>query len=63
MSEGTTYKLRVWRQAGPDQPGKLVDYSIGNVIGGVFMVGLAYWFIYLRPDWAAENANKAVGDS
>jgi len=33
MSEGTTYKLRVWRQAGPDRPGKLVDYSIGNVIG------------------------------
>lgn len=28
---GSTYKLRVWRQAGPDKPGKLADYSIGNV--------------------------------
>jgi len=28
---GPTYKLRIWRQAGPDQPGKLVDYSIGDV--------------------------------
>ncbi len=28
---GATYKLKVWRQAGPDAPGKLVDYSIGEV--------------------------------
>jgi succinate dehydrogenase / fumarate reductase iron-sulfur subunit len=28
---GSTYKLRVWRQAGPAQPGKLAEYNIGNV--------------------------------
>ena len=26
-----TVKLKVWRQAGPGQPGKLVDYVAGNV--------------------------------
>ena len=24
-------KLKVWRQAGPNQPGKLVDYTADNV--------------------------------
>ncbi len=24
-------KLRIWRQAGPDKPGKLVDYTLDNV--------------------------------
>ncbi len=41
----------------------LIPVTIGNIIGGVFMVGLAYWFIYLRPDWAAENANKVARNS
>ena len=27
----------------------LLPVTIGNVIGGAGMVGLAYWFIYLRP--------------
>ena len=32
MSDNTmTLKLAVWRQAGPDQPGKLVDYTVENV--------------------------------
>ncbi len=28
----------------------LLPATIGNVIGGVGLVGLVYWFIYLRPD-------------
>jgi succinate dehydrogenase / fumarate reductase iron-sulfur subunit len=28
---GATYELEIWRQAGPAQPGKLVDYRIGGV--------------------------------
>ncbi|NPV57098.1 MAG: formate transporter FocA [Anaerolineae bacterium] len=28
--------------------GNLVPVTIGNIIGGAFMVGLVYWFIYLR---------------
>ncbi|MEZ4593894.1 MAG: formate transporter FocA [Chloroflexota bacterium] len=29
----------------------LLPVTIGNIIGGALMVGLAYWFIYLRPTW------------
>lgn len=29
----------------------LLPVTIGNIIGGGFMVGLVYWFIYLRPSW------------
>ncbi len=28
----------------------LLPVSIGNVIGGVGLVGLVYWFVYLQPD-------------
>lgn len=31
----------------------LLPVTIGNVIGGAVMVGLVYWFIYLRPSWTA----------
>jgi formate transporter len=27
----------------------LLSVTIGNVIGGVLLVGFVYWFIYLRP--------------
>ena len=30
----------------------LLPVTIGNIIGGVVMVGLIYWFIYLRPKWS-----------
>jgi len=30
----------------------LVPVTLGNVIGGVELVGLTYWFIYLRPESA-----------
>ena len=29
--------------------GNLVPVTLGNVVGGSLMVGLAYWFVYLRP--------------
>ena len=29
--------------------GNLVPVTLGNVVGGGLMVGLVYWFIYLRP--------------
>jgi formate/nitrite transporter len=28
--------------------GNLLPVTIGNIIGGAFFVGIAYWFIYLR---------------
>lgn len=28
--------------------GNLLPVTIGNIIGGAFMVGLVYWFVYLR---------------
>ena len=32
MSNTMTLNLRIWRQAGPDSPGQLVDYKISNII-------------------------------
>ena len=31
----------------------LIPVTIGNIIGGGVLVGLVYWFIYLRPRRAA----------
>jgi len=31
MAEEMTIHLKIWRQAGPNEPGKLVDYTIDNV--------------------------------
>jgi formate transporter FocA len=38
----------------------LLPVTIGNIIGGALMVGLVYWFIYLRPSWTghAEAAEE-----
>ncbi len=30
----------------------LLPVTLGNLIGGVVLVGLTYWFIYLRPESA-----------
>mgnify|MGYP000932360522 CR=1 FL=1 len=35
--------------------GNLLPVTIGNVIGGTIMVGLVYWFIYLRPNWTGRS--------
>ena len=32
----------------------LLPVTVGNIIGGAGFVGLAYWFIYLRPQKKAE---------
>ena len=31
MAQSMTIHLRIWRQAGPDKPGKLVDYTLNQV--------------------------------
>jgi len=31
MAEEMTIHLKIWRQAGPNEPGKLVDYTVDNV--------------------------------
>lgn len=33
----------------------LLPVTIGNIIGGGLMVGLVYWFIYLRPSWTKHT--------
>lgn len=33
----------------------LLPVTIGNIIGGALMVGLVYWFIYLRPSWTGHT--------
>lgn len=30
--------------------GNLIPVTIGNIIGGAFMIGLPYWFVYLKKD-------------
>lgn len=35
--------------------GNLLPVTIGNIIGGALMVGLVYWFIYLRPSWTGHK--------
>lgn len=37
----------------------LLPVTIGNVIGGAVLVGLVYWFVYLRP---ARASAAATGD-
>jgi formate transporter len=38
--------------------GNLLPVTIGNIIGGAFMVGLVYWFVYLRKAGAKPAAGK-----
>ena len=39
----------------------LLPVTIGNIIGGAVMVGLVYWFIYLRPSWTGRARMRAEG--
>jgi len=32
-----------------DMARNLLPVTLGNMVGGIFLVGLVYWFIYLRP--------------
>ncbi|MAT98287.1 MAG: formate transporter FocA [Anaerolineaceae bacterium] len=36
----------------------LLPVTIGNIIGGALLVGLVYWFIYLRPTWTGAKTAK-----
>ena len=36
----------------------LLPVTLGNIIGGAVMVGLVYWFIYLRPSWTGHPAGS-----
>ncbi len=38
--------------------GNLLPVTIGNVIGGAGLVGLAYWFVYLRGDVARTTSSR-----
>lgn len=38
----------------------LLPVTIGNIIGGALMVGLVYWFIYLRPSWTGRTSVSDV---
>jgi formate transporter FocA len=39
----------------------LLPVTIGNIIGGAVMVGLVYWFIYLRPSWTGRGGSEESG--
>lgn len=38
----------------------LIPVTIGNIIGGALMVGLMYWFIYLRPSWSGKPGLESM---
>jgi len=38
----------------------LIPVTIGNIIGGAVMVGMVYWFVYLRQNRAPAAANPAA---
>ena len=42
--------------------GNLIPVTIGNIIGGAVLVGLMYWFIYLRPSWTGRAFRLKVED-
>jgi formate/nitrite transporter FocA (FNT family) len=33
----------------------LVPVTLGNIIGGAVLVGIVYWFVYLRPRRSAPR--------
>jgi formate transporter len=45
-STSDAFSALTWRAFVLDN---LLPVTLGNLIGGVLLVGLAYWFIYLRP--------------
>jgi formate transporter len=40
--------------------GNLLPVTIGNILGGGLLVGLMYWFIYLRPSWIGGPSGLKV---
>lgn len=41
----------------------LLPVTLGNIIGGALMVGLVYWFIYLRPSWTGRKDTTEEPDT
>ena len=41
----------------------LLPVTLGNVIGGVVLVGLVYWFIYLRSGLVSASTPARVGST
>lgn len=41
----------------------LVPVTVGNLIGGVLLVGLVYWFIYLRPAPTSSPLPESAKDA
>jgi len=39
--------------------GNLLPVTLGNIVGGSLLVGIVYWFIYLRPSTVEEKENAA----
>jgi formate/nitrite transporter len=38
----------------------LLPVTIGNILGGVVLVGLTYWFIYLRPEGRPASSLQTI---
>jgi formate transporter len=36
----------------------LLPVTIGNLVGGALLVGLVYWFVYLRPASRQESPGR-----
>lgn len=63
MPEGSDVDRSLDRhRPSPDDPdltiegfvGNLIPVTIGNMIGGAVMVGIVYWFVYLRRPRSPE---------
>ena len=59
FSKGNAAYLEAETAAGTDVSGltwgamftkNLLPVTLGNIIGGAVLVGLAYWFVYLKDD-------------
>jgi formate transporter len=58
LEQGGAYGALTWRAF---LLGNLVPVTLGNMIGGAGMVGLVYWFIYLRKsESAVEEKSKPL---
>lgn len=51
MNNGANLSKLTW---GSIFTNNLIPVTIGNIIGGMVLVGMAYWFVYLRKDKAVK---------
>jgi formate transporter len=42
--------------------GNLLPVTIGNIVGGAALVGLVYWFVYLRGPAGGQGVTRPAGD-